>query len=136
MRSRASGKSWKMPAARAVVPARHLFPALSTPLAGPRAEGDRVFALGWLHWLAGDVIAAEPLLAVAAERLPPATPEGVQAAYWLARTCLAEHPAEALAAFEKVLRSAQGSPLATCWFVDLLGAAAEAIAERSGGPYA
>src|SRR5919198_250169 len=40
--------------------------ALAGPL--PGREGERLFALGWLHWLAGDFAGGEPVLAQALGR--------------------------------------------------------------------
>src|SRR5688500_19037464 len=94
--------------------------ALAGPAEDPQLEGERCFALGWLRWLAGEPEAAEPVLARAAELFAAGSPEAVQAAYWLARVRLLCRRADALPAFEQLLRTLQGSPQAACWFVDLL----------------
>lgn len=94
--------------------------ALSVPLDDPALEAERCFARGWLHWLAGETGAAEPLLGRAVELLPPRSEAVARAAYWLARVRLLLRRADAIPAYESVLRSTAGSPRATCWFVDLL----------------
>jgi hypothetical protein len=99
------------------VDAAVLQAALAAPLDDPRLEADRQFALGWLHWLAGAPDQAEPLLAVAGQA-PPG--DSAEAAYWLARVRLALGRAEAVADYERALRTLPASPQGTCWFVDLL----------------
>jgi tetratricopeptide (TPR) repeat protein len=101
----------------ACVDAAVLQAALAAPLDDPRLEADRQFALGWLHWLAGAPDQAEPLLAAAAQA-PPG--DSAEAAYWLARVRLGLGRAEAVADYERALRSLPASPQATCGFVDLL----------------
>jgi hypothetical protein len=94
--------------------------ALAVELADPLQQGERCFALGWLHWLAGEPAPAEPLLRQATELLPSGSAEMVQAAYWLARVQIFTHRPDPVADFERLLRGLSGSPQATCWFVDLL----------------
>ena len=95
--------------------------ALATPFDQPRLEADRQFAIGWLHWLTGEPDQAEPLLASAAAALArePGGAAG-EAAYWLARIQLARGRFEAVADYERTLRTLPASPQGTCWFVDLL----------------
>jgi tetratricopeptide (TPR) repeat protein len=64
--------------------------ALAVPLPQPHLDADRTFALGWLHWLAGEPAAAETLLAeaLAAARAAGAMPLLAEAASWLARVRL------------------------------------------------
>jgi hypothetical protein len=93
---------------------------LTVPFEDAGLEGARCFALGWLSWLDGEPGAAEPLLARAIACLPAGSTEAVQAAYWLSRVRLLNGQPEAVPAFERRLRSLQGSPQAICWFVDLL----------------
>src|SRR5207244_3522835 len=69
------------------------------------------FALGWLAWLEGDLEAALSWLALGA---------GPRSAYWLARVRLLAGRSDAVAVYEQALRTFQGSPQATAWFVDLL----------------
>ncbi|MBI1916296.1 MAG: hypothetical protein HYS12_16430, partial [Planctomycetes bacterium] len=99
---------------------------LTVPFEDAGLEGARCFALGWLSWLDGEPGAAEPLLARAAEWLPARSTEAVEAAYWLSRVRLLNGQLEAVTAFERLLRSLQGSPQAICWFVDLLWRAGRA----------
>jgi tetratricopeptide (TPR) repeat protein len=112
----------------AYIPAMLFEPArlretLSAPLPDPTMEAERLFALGWLHWLAGDATTAEPLLvqavtqATALKNLVPLA----EAAYWRARVKLLLGRTDAVSEYEGVLRSLGGSPQATAWFVDLLG---------------
>jgi hypothetical protein len=100
--------------APALDPSR-LRAALAVPLADPALEQQRAFSLGWLAWLDGDFPAARTHLTGAS---------GARAAYWLARVRLLAGDIEGLSAFEQQMRSFQGSPQATCWFVDLLWRAA------------
>src|SRR5262249_20637045 len=67
--------------------ADRLRAALITPFTETSEETDRLFALGWLHWLAGDSVAAEPLLAEAAARFQKDGEKEklAETAYWLAR---------------------------------------------------
>lgn len=101
----------------ACVDAAVLQAALAAPLDDPRLEADRQFVLGWLRWLAGAPDQAEPLLAAAAQA-PPG--DSAEAIYWLARVRIGSGRAEAVADYERALRSLPASPQATCWFVDLL----------------
>jgi hypothetical protein len=96
--------------------------ALAGALAQPDVEAERLFALGWLRWLEGETVAAEPLLAEALRqaRQVNALPLVAESAYWLARVRILLNRAEALSDFEAVLRTLGGSPQATAWFVDLL----------------
>ncbi len=104
------------------VDAAILQAALASPFDHPRLEADRQFALGWLHWLTAAPEQAEPLLAAAAEALAGAKADAAaEGAYWLARVRLGLGRAEAVADYEKALRTLPASPQATCWFVDLLG---------------
>ncbi len=93
---------------------------LDLPSADPALEGPRLFACGWLHWLHGDPLTAEPLLARSLE-LSTSDPLGrAEIAYWLGRVrLLASHPG-AVSQYEQVLRAVPGIPRPTCWFVDLL----------------
>src|SRR5579863_1651839 len=97
-----------------------LHRALAVELTDPCQAGERCFALGWLHWLAGELLPAEPLLRRATELLPAASPELARAAFWLARVRILTHQPDPVSDFERLLRSLSGSPQATCWFVDLL----------------
>ena len=100
--------------------------ALRTTIAGaplpPERETERLFALGWLHWVAGDYTDAETLLAQAVEcgRQANATVQLTEAAYWLARVRLRLERGDAIGGYEALLRQLAGSPQATAWFVDLL----------------
>src|SRR5690348_2313888 len=98
---------------------------LAAPLSDASLERERLFALGWLHWLNDSPAAAEPLLAEAMRRAREANAVEAlaESAYWCARVRLLLDRAEALAEFESVLRTLGGSPQATAWFVDLLGRA-------------
>ncbi len=99
--------------------------SLAATLSDPELERERLFLLGWLHWLNDDPAAAESLLAEAMRRArePNAIETLAESAYWCARVRLLLGRAEALAEFEGVLRMLGGSPRATVWFVDLLGRA-------------
>jgi hypothetical protein len=91
-------------------------------LSDPVLERERLFALGWLHWLNDEPAAAEPLLAEAMHRAREQTAMEAlaESAYWYSRVRLLRGEAEALPEFEMVLRTLGGSPRATVWFVDLL----------------
>ena len=97
--------------------------SLAVPLADAALERQRLFALGWLHWLNDDLAAAEPLLADALRRSREqnAGEALAEAAYWSTRVRLLLGRSEAMAEYESVLRSLSGSPLAAAWLVDLLG---------------
>jgi hypothetical protein len=95
--------------------------ALAGALPDPEAERERLFCLGWLRWLEGDNVAAEPLFAEALRQAREANAALVaEAAYWSARVGVLLGRAEAVGEFEAVLRTLGGSPQATAWFVDLL----------------
>ncbi len=85
--------------------------ALQAPLADAEMEQQRLFVLGWLGWLDDDLPSAKSWLARCT---------GARAAYWLARVRLLMGDVEGLSAYEQQMRTFQGSPQATCWFVDLL----------------
>jgi tetratricopeptide (TPR) repeat protein len=97
--------------------------ALTSALSESPVQGtERLFALGWAHWLEGRPERAEPALAEAVRlaRQENAVEPLAEAAYWCARVrVLLERP-DAVAEFEAVLRTLGGSPRATAWFVDLL----------------
>ncbi len=84
--------------------------------------GERLFALGFLHWLRGDFVAAEGMLGQAVNRAAEDRnlSQHGEAAYWQARVCIQLGRPEALADYEDVLRKLGGSPQSTAWFVDLL----------------
>ncbi len=96
--------------------------ALAESADNARLEADRLFALGWLHWLAGEPEAADGLLTQAVTRFGEvgAAAQRVEAAYWSARVGLHRNRADAVAGFERTLRQGGAPPRATCWFVDLL----------------
>jgi hypothetical protein len=96
--------------------------ALDRPLEHPRLETDRLFILGWLHWLAGEPGKAEPLLGRALTDFDAAEDKDrrAEAAYWLTRVRLLLRQPDAVAEFEQRLRTLAGSAHATCWFADLL----------------
>jgi tetratricopeptide (TPR) repeat protein len=96
--------------------------ALSVAFAQPEAEAERLFALGWLSWLDGAFVDAEPSLVKAVDlaRQANASAQLAEAAYWLARVRLRLERGDAVSGFETVLRQLGGSPQATAWFVDLL----------------
>jgi len=103
------------------VDAAVLQAALAAPFDHARLEADRQFVLGWLHWLTGETDQAEPLLASAAAALArEAAGAAGEAAYWLARLRLGLGRAEAVADYERSLRTLLATPQGTCWFVDLL----------------
>lgn len=83
---------------------------------------ERLFCLGWLNWLTGNWLAAEPILAEAAKQtekeVPPATI--AERSYWYARIGLLLQRADALPCYEATLKALNGSPRATAWYVDLL----------------
>lgn len=93
---------------------------LARPFGHPRLDADRLLALGWLHWLAGEWDQSEPPLAEAA-----GLGQG-EAAYWLARVRLRLGRSDAVEAYEATLRELRGSPRATCWYADLLWRAGRA----------
>jgi hypothetical protein len=102
-----------------------LSESLSVKLADAALERERLFALGWLRWLNDEPAAAEPLLAEAL-RLTKEQSAGealAEAAYWSTRVRLLLGRSEALAEYERVIRSLSGSPRAAAWLVDLLGRA-------------
>jgi hypothetical protein len=103
----------------------HLPESLAVTLGDAVLERERLFALGWLHWLNDEPAAAEPLLAEALRRAREQNADEAlaEAAYWSTRVRLLLGRSEALAEYENVLRSLGGSPQATAWFVDLLGRA-------------
>src|SRR5262245_11571373 len=85
--------------------------ALQTSLGNPGLDQQRCFALGWLDWLDGHFHSATLFVQQV---------EGARAAYWRVRTALLAGQPEAIASYEQALRTFQGSPQATAWFVDLL----------------
>jgi len=103
----------------------HLLENLGIPLGDAVLERERLFALGWLHWLNDEPGAAEPLLAeslrIACEQNAGETL--AELAYWSTRIRLLLGRIEAMAEYESVLRSLSGSPRAAAWLVDLLGRA-------------
>jgi hypothetical protein len=119
-----------------VAPER-LIQALERPLDEPVLQRERLFALGWLHWLRGELPVAARLLAegeararsAPADEQAPAWPElptlepGLllaRLAYWNARVRLLLDQPGAIADYEALLRRLGGSPQATAWYVDLL----------------
>lgn len=98
---------------------------LSAALADAALERERLFALGWLHWLLDEPVAAEPRLAEALQRAREqnAAEAMAETAYWRTRVLLLLGRSEAMAEYETVLRSLSGSPRAAAWLVDLLGRA-------------
>ena len=109
--------------------------SLAVPLADAALERQRLFALGWLHWLNDDLAAAEPLLADALRRSREqnAGEALAEAAYWSTRVRLLLGRSEAMAEYESVLRSLSGSPRAAAWLVDLLGRPDASIAPNRCG---
>lgn len=103
----------------ACVDAPVLQNALALPFAEPRLEGERQFALGWLHWLAGDFTAAEARLDAAVAILLPEQAAS-EAGYWRARVRLALGHDGAVAEYEALIRRLPADPKTTCYFVDLL----------------
>jgi hypothetical protein len=99
-----------------------LSAALAATLTQPAAEAERLFALGWLHWLDGAFAGAEAPLMQAADlaRRGGLTAQLAEAAYWLARVRIRLDRPDAVSDFEALLRHLGGSPQATAWFVDLL----------------
>ncbi|MGH7169298.1 MAG: hypothetical protein ACRELG_03355, partial [Gemmataceae bacterium] len=99
--------------------------SLSATLCDAVLERERLFALGWLHWLNDEPAAAEPLLAesLVRAREQNAGEALAEAAYWSTRVRLLLGCGEAMAEYESVLRSLSGSPRAAAWLVDLLGRA-------------
>lgn len=88
----------------------------------PASEGERLFCLGWLCWLGGEPsTAATHLAAAAAEARTAGNVELLaEVSYWRARVGLLAGQADALSAYEAVLRTPGLPPRATAWFVDLL----------------
>ena len=95
---------------------------LAAPLADPAEETERLFALGWLNWLSGDLSAAEVSLHEAVGRADQSKAIDLlaAAAYWRARVRLLLKRTDAVAEYEGVMRKLSGSPQGTAWFVDLL----------------
>ncbi len=102
--------------------AGRLAAALKTPFVDAGLEVDRLFALGWLGWLAGNPGTAEPVLAdtVRQAREAGAMDRLAEAAYWCTRVRIRLGRTDALGEYEAVLRTLGGSPQAAAWFVDLL----------------
>ncbi len=98
---------------------------LTVPFSDPNLERERLFAVGWLHWLNDEPDAAtvqwSEVMRHAREQ--NATEALAEAAYWRARVRLAEGHGEALGEFENVLKTLGGLPRAAAWFVDLLARA-------------
>ena len=88
----------------------------------PQLEAERLFALGWLHWLDGAYAEAEPLLAKAVDlsRSANVLEQLAESAYWLARVRIRLDRLNTISDYETELRRLGGSPQATAWFVDLL----------------
>jgi hypothetical protein len=88
----------------------------------PESDAERLFCLGWLHWLNGDSAAAEPLFTEAADRARATNNAELlaEAGYWRARIELHLRRADALPAYETVLRATASLPRATVGFIDLL----------------
>jgi len=103
------------------IDAERLQNALAVALA-PAQELERLFALGFLHWLTGNLTAAEVMLGDAVNRAKQdnATAQLGEAAYWRARVRIQLGRADALGEYENILRTLGGSPQATAWFIDLL----------------
>ena len=102
-------------------PAR-MLPVLASAPAPAGREAERPFALGWLHWLAGNLAAAEPLLIEAVRLARPAegAPLLAEAAYWLGRVRVLLGRIDAVSEYEAVLKETRGAPQAVAWLVDLL----------------
>ena len=102
-------------------PAR-MIPVLSSAPAPAGREAEWPLALGWLHWLAGDPAAAEPLLteALRLARSPEGVPLLAEAAYWLGRVRVLLGRPEAVSEYEAILRETRGAPQAVAWLMDLL----------------
>jgi hypothetical protein len=114
-----------------------LAKALEQPFREAALERERLFALGWLRWLEGDLPGAAGLLGEGERRAReapadepaavypdlPALEPGLlfaRLAYWNARVRnLLEMP-PAVGDYEGLLRRLGGSPQATAWYVDLL----------------
>jgi hypothetical protein len=87
----------------------------------PQAEGERLLCLGWLDWLGGEPTAASHFAAAAEDARLTNRPELLaESSYWRARVGLLSGEADAVAAYEAVLRTPGMPPRATAWFVDLL----------------
>jgi hypothetical protein len=96
---------------------------LATPLSKPGEEAERLFAQGWLAWLAGDLTEAGRFLHEAVECCQQGNTADwlpALAHYWRSRVRLLRGQSEAVPDFEVALRGLKGSPQATAWFVDLL----------------
>jgi hypothetical protein len=104
---------------------RRRWQTILTGALAPELETERLVVLGWLRWLEGDCVAAEPLLAAAVQlaRADKANPLLAEAAYWCGRMRILLGRGDAVPEFEGILRTLGGSPQATAWFVDLLGRA-------------
>jgi hypothetical protein len=102
-------------------PARMLQVLWSAPAPAGR-EAERPFALGWLHWLAGDFAASEPFLAdaICFARRQDGAPRLAEAAYWHARVRALLGRTDAISEYETVLKETRGAPQAAAWLVDLL----------------
>ncbi len=99
-----------------------MLPVLASAPAPAGREAERPFALGWLHWLAGNLAAAEPLLIEAVRLARPAegAPLLAEAAYWLGRVRVLLGRIDAVSEYEAVLKETRGAPQAVAWLVDLL----------------
>jgi hypothetical protein len=95
---------------------------LAVSLGSGIPEIERLLYLGFLHYLAEDLAAAEVLLEEALRRSQHSNnPDWLGAAgYWRARVRLLRGQSEAVAEYETLLRALKGSPRGTAWFVDLL----------------
>jgi tetratricopeptide (TPR) repeat protein len=96
--------------------------ALAAAQPTPARELERLFALGFLHWVGGNLASAEAVLDEAVNRgkQDKATAALGEAAYWQARVRVQLGRADAVGEYESVLRTLGGSPQATAWFIDLL----------------
>jgi hypothetical protein len=98
---------------------------LAVPLNDPEGERERLFALGWLHWLNDepDMAAGRLNEAMRLAREQHANEALAESAYWYARVRLLMGHGEVLGEYETVLKTLVGQPRAAAWFVDLLGRA-------------
>jgi hypothetical protein len=105
-----------------VVDATRWQKALAAALPEPARQMERLFALGFLHWLGGNLVGAEAVLdgALGRAKQDGATAQIGETAYWRARVRIQLGKPDLLADYEAVLRTLGGSPQATAWFVDLL----------------